>query len=129
MGQRGGDGDDTLIFSSRMIPGNEASLERLYRRLHAMGVRVVTDVSGQAPIHASGHPARDELRDMYRWIRPKIAVPVHGEPEHLVAHAGLAREMGVPMVMESRNGDLVRLAPQPSIRRSAAPVGRIDIRR
>lgn len=116
--------DDTVIFSSRVIPGNEAALQRLYRQLRSRGVNVVTDEAGDAPIHASGHPARDELRDMYRWIRPKIAIPVHGEPEHLDAHAGLARELPVPMVLNVRNGDLAKLAPQPGIRRNAAEVGR-----
>ena len=121
--------DDTVIFSSRVIPGNEASLERLYHQLSSKGVRVVTDESTAAPIHASGHPARDELRDMYKWIRPKIAVPVHGEPQHLDAHAALAREIGVPMQLNGRNGDLFKLAPQPGIRRAAAEVGRIEVRR
>jgi ribonuclease J len=121
--------EDTVIFSSRVIPGNEASLERLYRQLRSRGVNVVTDVLGEAPIHASGHPARDDLRDMYRWIRPRIAVPVHGEPEHLDAHAALARDLGVPMVLNGRNGDLFRLAPQPGIRREAVATGRLDVRR
>lgn len=121
--------DDTVIFSSRVIPGNEDSLERLYQRLRSRGVRVVTEDSTAAPIHASGHPAREELRDMYRWIRPKIAVPVHGEPRHLDAHAALAKEVGVPMQLNGRNGDLFKLAPQPGIRREAAEVGRIEVRR
>jgi ribonuclease J len=120
---------DTVIFSSRVIPGNEASLARLYQRLESRGVRIVTDVAEQAPIHASGHPARDELRDMYRWIRPKIAIPVHGEPEHLAAHAELAREEGVPMQLRGRNGDLFLLAPQQGVRRGAAPTGRIALAR
>lgn len=120
---------DTVIFSSRVIPGNEASLERLYRQLMSRGVNVVTDEDGQAPIHATGHPARDELRDMYRWIRPKIAIPVHGEPAHLDAHAALAREQGVPMVLNIRNGDLGKLAPQPGIRRGAARTGRVELDR
>ncbi len=121
--------DDTVIFSSRVIPGNEASLERLYQRLQSKGVKVVVDESESAPIHASGHPARDELRDMYSWVRPRIAVPVHGEPHHLDAHAELARELAVPMQLNGRNGDLFMLAPQPGIRRAAAPIGRADVRR
>ncbi len=121
--------DDTVIFSSRVIPGNEDSLERLYQRLKSRGVRVVTEAGTSSPIHASGHPARDDLRDMYSWIRPKIAIPVHGEPQHLDAHAVLAREIGVPMQLNGRNGDLFLLAPQPGIRRGAAEVGRLEVRR
>ena len=82
-----------------------------------------------APIHASGHPARDDLRDMYRWIRPRIAVPVHGESDHLDAHAALAKELRIPMVLNARNGDLCKLAPQPGIRRGAAGVGRVVLDR
>jgi ribonuclease J len=121
--------DDTVIFSSRVIPGNEANLERLYSQLRSLGVRVVADAADEAPIHASGHPAREELRDMYRWVRPRVAIPVHGEPQHLSAHAALAREIGVPIQLSGRNGDLFMLAPQPGVRRSAAPVGRLAIER
>jgi ribonuclease J len=120
---------DTVIFSSRVIPGNERALEQLDARLQSMGVNVIHDVESEPPIHASGHPARDELRDMYRWIRPQIAVPVHGEGRHLDAHAALACELGVPVQLNGRNGDLYMLAPQPGIRRSAAPVGRVVLRR
>lgn len=119
---------DTVIFSSRVIPGNEDSLANLYRRLEERGVQVVTD--SESLIHASGHPAREELRQMYDWVRPRIAVPVHGEPEHLNAHAAFAkRELGIPVVLNGRNGDLMLLAPQPGIRRQSVPVGRIDIDR
>jgi ribonuclease J len=120
---------DTVIFSSRVIPGNERALEELDARLQAMGVKVVHEIEGQPPIHASGHPARDELADMYQWIRPQIAVPVHGEPRHLDAHAALARDLGIPVQLNGRNGDLYRLAPQPGLRRRAAPVGRLELRR
>jgi ribonuclease J len=120
---------DTVIFSSRVIPGNERALEGLDARLQELGVRVIHDVENEPPIHASGHPARDELREMYRWIRPRIAVPVHGEGHHLDAHAELARELGVPVQLNGRNGDLYLLAPQPGLRRCAAPVGRLTLRR
>jgi ribonuclease J len=120
---------DTVIFSSRVIPGNERDLEALDSRLQAMGVTVVHDVENEPPIHASGHPARDDLRDMYQWIRPRIAVPVHGESRHLDAHAALARELGVPVQLNGRNGDLFLLSPQPGIRRGVAPVGRLQLRR
>lgn len=121
--------DDTVIFSSRVIPGNEATLKSLHARLVSRGIRVIADTADGVPIHASGHPAREELRDMYRWIRPRIAIPVHGEPQHLEAHAALARDIGVPMQLRGRNGDLFMLAPQPGIRRRAAPVGRLVIER
>jgi ribonuclease J len=120
---------DTVIFSSRVIPGNEAAVGRLHRGLKILGADVITDDDGDAPIHASGHPARDELRDLYSWIRPRISVPVHGEPEHLEAHAALAREVGVPMLLQGRNGDLLKLAPQPGLRRDAAPIGRLEVER
>ncbi|KZX55093.1 MBL fold metallo-hydrolase [Halioglobus sp. HI00S01] len=120
---------DTVIFSSRVIPGNERALAALDARLQAMGVNVIHDVDEAAPIHASGHPARDELRDMYAWIRPQIAVPVHGEGRHLDAHTDLARELAVPVQLNGRNGDLYMLAPQPGLRRGAAPVGRVVLRR
>jgi ribonuclease J len=120
---------DMVIFSSRVIPGNEGALEALDKRLQGMGVAVVHGVEGEPPIHASGHPARDELKDMYQWIRPQIAVPVHGEPQHLDAHALLARALGVPVQLNGRNGDLYRLAPQPGLRRAAVPVGRVELRR
>ena len=120
---------DTVIFSSRVIPGNEPALAALDARLGAMGVNVIHDVEEASPIHASGHPARDELRDMYDWIGPRIALPVHGEGRHLDAHAELARDLGVPVQLNGRNGDLFLLAPQPGLRRGAAPVGRIVLRR
>ncbi len=121
--------EDTVIFSSRVIPGNERELERLYARLKSQGVRVIAEAESEAPIHASGHPARDELRKMYQWIRPRIAVPVHGEPQHLDAHAALAKSSAVPMQLNGRNGDLFMLAPQPGLRRQAAETGRLEIRR
>jgi ribonuclease J len=121
--------EDTVIFSSRVIPGNEESLARLHRRLEARGVHVIADGKVANTIHASGHPAREELRQMYRWIRPGIAVPVHGEPQHLDAHAELAKQEGVPIQLKGRNGDLFLLAPQPGVRRGVAAVGRIPLER
>ena len=118
---------DLLLLSSRVIPGNEAAVERLIRQLERQGVRVVQDESLNAPIHASGHPAQEELRDMYRWIDPGIAIPVHGEPQHLQAHAELAAELGIRSQLVGRNGDLFMLAPQRGIRRGAAPVGRLAL--
>lgn len=100
---------DTVIFSSRIIPGNEISINRLHNRLSELGVELVT--TNEENVHVSGHPARDELSQMYQWIRPRIAVPVHGEPRHLVAHAKLAQECQVPETVVVQNGAMVCLAP------------------
>lgn len=103
------DEGDTVIFSSREIPGNERSISRIQNKLASMGVDIIT--ARDEFVHVSGHPARDELIQMYQWIRPKIAVPVHGEARHLIAHAELARECQVPEPVGVRNGYAVRLAP------------------
>jgi ribonuclease J len=80
---------DTVIFSSRIIPGNERRIFEVQNLLAASGIRIVTERDHF--VHVSGHPCRDELTQMYQWIRPKIAVPVHGELRHLIEHAALAR--------------------------------------
>lgn len=99
---------DTVIFSSRTIPGNERAVNRIINALILDGVEVVTDRN--ALIHVSGHPRRGEMEQMYGWLRPEISVPVHGEPLHLSEHADLARRMGVKHVVRLVDGDLVRLA-------------------
>ncbi|HET7714493.1 MAG TPA: ribonuclease J, partial [Bauldia sp.] len=114
---------DTLVFSSRAIPGNEIAINRIINALVARGVRIVTD--RDRLVHVSGHPRRDELRQMYEWIRPAIAVPVHGEAMHLVAHAELAVDMGVPSVKVIGNGDVLRLAPGPPEKVDEVEAGRI----
>jgi len=98
---------DTAIFSSRVIPGNEKVIGGLQNALAMLGVEVIT--ADQAPVHVSGHPNRDELVQMYQWIRPSIAIPVHGEPRHLFAHAALARECQVPYTQVPFNGAVIRL--------------------
>lgn len=98
---------DTVIFSSREIPGNEMAIGRLQNDLAEKRVEIIT--ARDADIHTSGHPNRDELADMYRWIRPRIAVPVHGETRHMMAHARLARECQVPHGICGRNGTMVAL--------------------
>ena len=100
---------DRVIFSSRTIPGNERPVNRIINGLVRQGVEVVTDRNGL--VHVSGHPRRAELEDMYGWVRPQIAIPVHGEALHLHEHAELARRLGVKRVIECQDGDLVRLAP------------------
>jgi ribonuclease J len=104
------DRGDTVVFSSRIIPGNEVAIGQLQNQLAQMGLRIITE--RDRFVHVSGHPARDELAQMYRWIRPRIAVPVHGEMRHLTAHADLARANGVPHVPIITNGDILRLDPE-----------------
>ncbi|WP_029355807.1 ribonuclease J [Bosea sp. 117] len=99
---------DTVIFSSRTIPGNERAVNRIINALVLDGIQVVTD--RHALVHVSGHPRRGELEQMYGWLRPQISVPVHGEPMHLAEHADLARRMGVPEILRLVDGDMVRLA-------------------
>ena len=100
--------NDVAIFSSRIIPGNEVSIGRLQNQLAAMGVKVITERDHF--VHVSGHPARDELIHMYQWVRPTIAVPVHGEARHLHGHAELARACQVPHTPLISNGDVLRLS-------------------
>ena len=114
---------DTAIFSSRIIPGNELSVGRLHNALSSRGIEVITD--READIHVSGHPARDELVRMYQWVRPRIALPVHGELRHMVEHAALARACQVPETIVAPNGTLVRLAPGPAEIIDHVAVGRL----
>ncbi|HZZ23988.1 MAG TPA: ribonuclease J [Roseiarcus sp.] len=100
---------DTVIFSSRTIPGNEKAVGKIINAFVTAGVEVVTDRT--ALVHVSGHPRRAEVAKMYAWVRPKIAVPAHGEALHLSEHADFARAQGVPQVLRAFNGDLIRLAP------------------
>jgi ribonuclease J len=100
---------DTVIFSSRTIPGNEKAVGKIVNAFVRADIEVVTDRT--ALVHVSGHPRRAEMAKMYAWVRPGIAVPAHGEPLHLSEHAGFARAQGVPQVLRALNGDLVRFAP------------------
>ena len=118
---------DTVIMSSRVIPGNETRVEDLIKRLNQKGVVVISDNESNSPIHASGHPAQDELADLYKWIRPEIAIPVHGTADHLIGNAEIAKSQDIKKRLVGKNGDLFMLAPQAGIRREAAPVGRLGI--
>jgi len=100
---------DTVIFSSRTIPGNEKLIIEVKNQLIEQGVEVVED--GKTLVHVSGHPRRHELQQMYSWTRPEILIPVHGEAAHLNAQARLGADAGIPQVVPIRNGDLVKLAP------------------
>ena len=101
---------DSVVFSSRVIPGNEVAIRNMQNKLADRGVRLYTD-RDHPGIHVSGHPCRDELKQMYQWARPKIAVPTHGERRHLIEHCNLAKDMQVAQALAPRNGDMVRLAP------------------
>jgi ribonuclease J len=113
---------DLVIFSSRTIPGNERAVGRVQNNLSRIGCDLLTD--NEALVHVTGHPRRDELRQMYAWMKPRIAVPMHGEARHLKEHARLARECGVGEVFPLLNGEILRLAPHPKII-DDAPVGRL----
>ncbi|MBB5073105.1 ribonuclease J [Bartonella callosciuri] len=114
---------DTVIYSSRSIPGNEKAILEIQNRFIDMGIKVITNEDSL--VHVSGHPRRSELLQMYDWIKPQILVPVHGEAMHLAAQADLARQAGIKTVAEIRNGSVLRLAPEPVGVVDQAPVGRI----
>lgn len=114
---------DTVIFSSRTIPGNEKSVGTIINGLIMQGVEVITDRTHL--VHVSGHPRRDELRDMISWVKPQLLIPVHGEALHLHEHAKLARACGVPRTMIVKNGDLVRLGPGDPAVIEEIPSGRL----
>jgi ribonuclease J len=111
--------DDTVIFSSRKIPGNETKINRVINQLVQKGVEVITDRNFF--IHVSGHPARAELTRMYELVRPQIAVPTHGESRHLHEHAKLARSLGVKEAVEAFNGAVILLEPG-----AAGVVGKVE---
>jgi ribonuclease J len=115
---------DTVIFSSRMIPGNERAIGTVQDNLVRRGVRVMTDSDHM--VHVSGHPARDEMRRLYRLVRPKFSVPVHGEWRHLSAHAALATELGVESIM-MEDGDILSMAPGKPEIVDSAPVGKLAL--
>jgi ribonuclease J len=114
---------DRVIFSARPIPGNEKAIAQVINGLVEQGIEVITDRTHL--VHVSGHPRRDELRDMIGWVRPKVLIPAHGEALHLAEHAELARRAGVPQVLLCRNGDLVRLAPGKAEIVEQLPSGRL----
>jgi ribonuclease J len=117
---------DAAVFSSRNIPGNERAIAKLQNQLSKLGVDIVTTAE-EAGVHVSGHPARDELSRMYHWVRPRIAIPVHGEARHLAEHAKLARECQVPEAVVSENGSIVRLAPGPATVVEHVTAGRLAL--
>ena len=117
------DPGDLAVFSSKIIPGNERALARVHNDLVLGGVEVVSEKD--AFVHVSGHPARDEISELYGWLKPSLAVPVHGEARHLESHVRLARSLGVPEARMIANGDMLRLAPGPAEVVGQVPVGRL----
>ncbi|MDB5454971.1 MAG: beta-lactamase domain protein [Caulobacter sp.] len=117
---------DHVIFSSRVIPGNEIPIRNLQNNLADRGVRLYTE-RDHPGIHVSGHPCRDELKEMYQWARPQIAVPTHGERRHLLEHAAFAKDLQVPQAISPRNGDMVRLAPGHAEIIDEVPAGRLYV--
>lgn len=104
------DKEDVVIFSSRKIPGNEARISEVKNDLARSGVKILTHQAGL--IHVSGHPCRDDLRQMYGWVKPKVSVPIHGEYRHLIEHANFAKkECGVESAVIPENGSFIVLAP------------------
>jgi ribonuclease J len=116
---------DTVIFSSRVIPGNERPIGEIQNQLAERRIRLVT--ARQFDIHVSGHPCRDELRRMYAWAKPKISVPVHGERRHIMEHARYALSLQVPEAITPDNGDVIRLAPGPVAIIDQVPAGRLHV--
>ncbi|MDQ2860106.1 MAG: ribonuclease J, partial [Pseudomonadota bacterium] len=117
---------DACVFSSRIIPGNEVPIRNLQNKLADRGVRLYTE-RDHPGLHVSGHPCRDELKRMYQWARPAIAVPTHGERRHLLEHAALARDLQVAQTVAPRNGEMVRLAPGPAEIIDEVPSGRLYV--
>ncbi len=115
--------DDVVIFSSKVIPGNEKTIFRLQNTLADEGVEIVTEKD--RAIHVSGHPYQDELKQMYEWIKPHISVPVHGERRHLITHAALAKKWGVKHSMHPHNGDMIKLSKKGAEIIDLVPNGRL----
>ena len=117
---------DTVIFSSKIIPGNERKLYKLHNQLVKNDIEVVSEENEF--VHVSGHPNREDLKDMYNWVKPKSVIPVHGEHRHMVEHINFAKEMQVPYPVQVENGDIVQLFPgdKPKVN-DKAPIGRIFV--
>ncbi|SDF70137.1 ribonuclease J [Limimonas halophila] len=116
---------DAVIFSSRMIPGNEKAIHGVQNQLMLRGIDVLTEEDHF--VHVSGHPCQDELRQLYDWVRPQVAVPMHGELRHLLAHERIARACGVAQRRVPADGQCIRLAPDPCEVVDRVLVGRIAV--
>jgi len=100
---------DAIIFSSKIIPGNEKKLYAMHNKIVKNGIEIITEENSF--VHVSGHPNRDDLKDMYKWVRPKSIIPVHGEHRHMIEQAKFAKEMQVPHTIQIENGDIIRIYP------------------
>ena len=116
--------DDTVIFSSKIIPGNEKKLYKLHNQLVKEGIEVISEENEF--VHVSGHPNREDLKEMYNWVKPKCVIPVHGEHRHMIEHINFAKEMQVLYPVRVENGDIVKLYPgdKPEVF-DKAPSGRL----
>ena len=118
--------NDTVIFSSKIIPGNERKLYKLHNQLVREGIEVISEENEF--VHVSGHPNREDLKDMYNWVRPNAVIPVHGEHRHMIEHINFAKEMQVPYPIRVENGDIVKVYPgsKPEVY-DKAPSGRLYV--
>ncbi len=117
--------EDNVIFSSKIIPGNELVLGQLFNTLASKHINVITEKD--AFVHVSGHPGRAELRKMYGWVKPECVIPVHGEARHLMRHAALAREIGIKHTIVPKNGDIIQISSKGLKLIDEAPVGRFAL--
>tara|TARA_B100000686_G_scaffold290097_1_gene317283 strand:- start:420 stop:2084 length:1665 start_codon:yes stop_codon:yes gene_type:complete len=117
---------DTVIFSSKIIPGNEKKLYKLHNQLVKNEIEVISEENDF--VHVSGHPNRDDLKEMYNWVKPRSVIPVHGEHRHMLEHINFAKEMQVPFPVQVENGDIVQIFPgeKPQVI-DRAPTGRIFV--
>ena len=116
---------DTVIFSSKEIPGNERAIGRVQNQLSRLGINILTEKDEF--VHVSGHPARDEVAELYRWVKPQIVVPIHGETRHLTEHIKFAREQGIPEPVVVQNGSVLKLSPGPAEIIDEVPHGRYAV--
>ncbi len=121
------DEGDLVIFSSIVIPGNEKAVENLIKAFKARNINTVLSEDCEFAIHASGHPCEEELKLMYNWVRPQVAVPTHGEQMHMQRNAYLAKQSNVLRTLTGNNGDIFLLAPQLGVKRQAVKTGRIAL--
>ncbi|AWY02328.1 MBL fold metallo-hydrolase [Marinomonas primoryensis] len=121
--------DDLVIFSAMRIPGNEQAIDRLAEQFKGRKIRTLQAHETDLTIHVSGHPCQEELKQLYTWVQPQLAIPCHGEPKHLDANAEVAKRSHVPQQLIGRNGDLYQLAPSVNVQRQQVKVGRIALLR
>lgn len=119
--------DDLVIFSSIVIPGNEKLIDKMIEQFNQRNIRTILAENHAKPIHASGHPCQEELKLMYEWVKPQLAIPTHGEPKHLKANADIASLSHVPRSLTGLNGDLFIIAPEPKLIKAAVKTGRIPL--